>query len=165
MDGPEVSYSLGMNFAVEANTEEEVSVDLEGVWSEDTAVVRFPGFVDPRIVFVYGEVGKGGDHMNMCFKNISDGPVTIKGDTIVAMLQQKEHLNCDSQVSPTTDSSSKNLQQSETSSKGSNQAKSSGVTEVVETSNCESNILGTVIPGCNKFSFSHSLFQFQLTMM
>ena len=147
MDGLVVSYSLGMNFAVEANTEEEVSVDLEGVWSEDTAVVRFPGFVDPRIVFVYGEVGKGGDHMNMCFKNVSDGPVTIKGDTIVAMLQQKEPLNCDSQVSPTTESSSKNLQQSETSSEGNKQAKSRGATEVVETSSCESNILDSVIPG------------------
>ena len=147
MDGLVDSYSLGMNFAVEANTEEEVSVDLEGVWSEDTAVVRFPGFVDHRIVFVYGEVGKGGDHMNMCFKNISDGPVTIKGDTIVAMLQQKEHLNCDSQVSPTTESPSKNLQQSETSSEGNKQAKSRGVTEVVETSSCESNILDSVIPG------------------
>ena len=158
MDGPEDSYSLGMNFAVEADTEEEVSVDLEGVWSEDTAVVRFPGFVDPRIVFVYGEVGKGGDHMNMCFKNISDGPVTIRGDTIVAMLQQKEPLNCDSQVSPTNESSSKNLQQSETSSEKSKQSKSSEVTGAVETSNCESNILGSVIPGCNKFSFSHSLF-------
>ena len=158
MEGPEDRYSLGMNFAVEADTEEEVSVDLEGVWSEDTAVVRFPGFVDPRIVFVYGEVGKGGDHMNMCFKNVSDGPVTIKGDTIVAMLQQKELLNCDSQVSPPTESSSKNLQQSETSSETSKQSKSRGVTEVVKTSSCESNILGTGIPGCNKFSFSHSLF-------
>ena len=158
MDSLVDSYCLGMNFAVEANTEEEVSVDLEGVWSEDTAVVRFPGFVDPRIVFVYGEVGKGGDHMNMCFKNISDGPVTIRGDTIVAMLQQKELVNCDSQVSPTNESSSKNLQQSETSSEKSKQSKSSEVTGAVETSNCESNILGSVIPGCNKFSFSQSPF-------
>ena len=147
MDGLVDSYSLGMNFAVEANTEEEVSVDLEGVWSEDTAVVRFPGFVDPRIVFVYGEVGKGGDHMNMCFKNISDGPVTINGDTIVAMLQQKEPLNCDSQVSPPTESSSKNLRESDTSSETSKQAKSRGVTEMVEISSCESNIPDSVIPG------------------
>ena len=82
-------YDLGMDFTLEGGMEEAVSVDLEGEWGMDTVISRHPGFKEPKLVFVSGEVGDGGDHMNILFKNVSDQPVTIKGSTVVAELHPK----------------------------------------------------------------------------
>ena len=87
-------YSLGMDFTLDGGMEEAVSVDLEGEWREDTVISRHPGFEEPNLVFLSGEVGDGGDHMNMCFKNISDQPVTIKGSTIVVQLHSRDPVDC-----------------------------------------------------------------------
>ena len=82
-------YNLGMDFTLEGGMEEAVSVDLEGEWGMDTVISRHSGFKEPSLVFVSGEVGDGGDHMNILFKNVSDQPVTIKGSTVVAELHPK----------------------------------------------------------------------------
>merc|ERR1712037_756665 len=38
--------------------------------------------------FISGEVGEGGDHMNITFKNLSNQSVTIKGDAIVVIVDE-----------------------------------------------------------------------------
>ena len=87
-------YSLGMDFTVEPHQEEAVSVDLEGEWGEDTRISRHPGFQEPKLEYVSGEVGPGGDHLNLTFKNISDEPVTIEGSTIVIQLHPRDPVDC-----------------------------------------------------------------------
>merc|ERR1712045_282900 len=68
--------------------EDVVCVDLEGEWSEQSRIFLHPGYKNTDIQFVSGEMGEGGDHMNITFKNISDNSVTIAGDVTVVFISE-----------------------------------------------------------------------------
>ena len=157
-------YSLGMDFTLEGGMEEAVSVDLDGEWGEDTVISRHPGFEEPNLVFLSGEVGDGGDHMNMCFKNISDQPVTIKGSTIVVQLRSRDPLDCPTQhlednlpltvqmFRQETGKINDHDGQDDEGTRRSGQANEDNqemVVKAVDTSGCESEIHGTDITGDN----------------
>merc|ERR1712129_363716 len=76
------------DFTLEPQQEDVVCVDLEGEWSEQSRVFRHPDFQDGRVAFVVGEVGEGGDHMNITFRNLTDKQVTIAGDLIVVIVSE-----------------------------------------------------------------------------
>merc|ERR1712129_288245 len=76
------------DFTLEPQQEDVVCVDLEGEWSEQSRVFRHPEFQDGRVAFVVGEVGEGGDHMNITFRNLTDKQVTIAGDLIVVIVNE-----------------------------------------------------------------------------
>ena len=84
---------LGIDISLGAHQEEDVRLFLEGEWSEDTVVSRHPGFDDPNIKVV-GEIGEGGDHMFVSFKNLSNQPVTIKEKTKVVKLHARNQGGC-----------------------------------------------------------------------
>ena len=81
---------LGTDFSLGPHQEEEIRVFLEGEWSEETVVSLHPSFDQPNIKVV-GEVGEGGDHMYVSFKNLSDQPVTIKKNTKVLQLSSRTY--------------------------------------------------------------------------
>merc|ERR1712129_465420 len=76
------------DFTLEPQQEDVVCVDLEGEWSEQSRVFRHGDFQDGRVAFVVGEVGEGGDHMNITFRNLTDKQVTIAGDLIVVIVNE-----------------------------------------------------------------------------
>ena len=155
-------YSLGMDFTLDGGMEEAVSVDLEGEWREDTVISRHPAFEEPNLVFLSGEVGDGGDHMNMCFKNISDQPVTIKGSTIVVQLHSRDPVDCPQPQHPEENlpltvemfcqERGKINDQDDEGTSRSGQADEDNqemVVKAVDTSGCESEIHGTDLTGDN----------------
>ena len=79
---------LELDFTLEVGQEAVACVDLEGVWSEGSKIFRHPDFQDPDIQLVKGEVGEGGDHMNVTFKNNGAKPVTIAGDRVVISVNE-----------------------------------------------------------------------------
>ena len=79
---------LGIDLSLGPHQEEDIRVFLEGEWSEDTVVSLHPSFDQPNIKVV-GEVGEGGDHMFVSFKNLSDQHVMIKENTKVVQLQPR----------------------------------------------------------------------------
>merc|ERR1712029_1318698 len=81
-------HNLESDFTLEAGQEDVVCVDLEGEWSEQSKIFLHPSFKNADIVFISGEVGEGGDHMNITFKNVSDKSVTISGETIVVFVSE-----------------------------------------------------------------------------
>ena len=81
-------HNLEAEFSLDAGQEDVVCVDLEGEWSEQSKIFQHPSFDDTDIKFVSGEVGEGGDHMNLTFKNVSDKSVTIAGDVIVVVVSE-----------------------------------------------------------------------------
>ena len=81
-------HSLESDFTLDPGQEDVVCVDLEGEWSEQSKIFLHPSFKNPDIRYISGEVGEGGDHMNLTFKNISDKSVTISGDTIVVIVAE-----------------------------------------------------------------------------
>ena len=167
-------YSLGMDFTLEPHQEDSVSVDLEGEWGEDTVISRHPGFEEPNLVYVSGEVGPGGDHLNLCFKNVSDQLVTIKGSTIVVQLHPRdavdnpESLPKRSQHPGEDQPSTVQMSQEETGKNNDGQDKdrrSSGqaieanqkmLATAVDTTGCESGIHDTDLTGDNNVYVSNS---------
>ena len=81
-------HTLESDFTLDAGQEDVVCVDLEGEWSEQSRIFLHPGYKNTDIQFVSGEVGEGGDHMNITFKNISDHSVTIAGDVTVVFISE-----------------------------------------------------------------------------
>ena len=79
---------LRTDFSLGPHQEEDVLVFLEGEWREDTLVSQHPSFDQPNIKVV-GEVGEGGDHMYVSFKNLSAQPVTIKENTKIVQLHPR----------------------------------------------------------------------------
>ena len=79
---------LGSDFSLGPHQEEDIRVLLDGEWREDTVVSIHPDFNQPNIKVV-GEVGEGGDHMFVSFRNLSDEPVKIKQHTKVVQLQRR----------------------------------------------------------------------------
>ena len=79
---------LGSDFSLGPYQEEDIRLLLEGDWREDTVVSIHPDFNQPNIKVV-GEVGEGGDHMFVSFRNLSDQPVKIKQHTKVVQLQRR----------------------------------------------------------------------------
>ena len=155
-------YSLGMDFTVDPHQEEAVSVDLEGEWGEDTMISRHPGFEEPNLEYISGEVGPGGDHLNLTFKNISDQPVTIEGNTIVIQLHPRDPVDCpelvlqhprddlplmvqmsDQETVKNTDSQDGDRR----TSGEANEANQKMQTKAVDTTGCESEIDGTGVTG------------------
>ena len=61
--------------------------------SEDSMVSRHPSFTEPEIKLV-GEMGDGGDHMYVSFKNLTDHPVTIEENTAVVQLYRGNQEDC-----------------------------------------------------------------------
>ena len=77
-NGPrEVTCSLGTEFDLEPGAQEDVCVDLEGEWREDSVVSKHPDLDVPNLEFVSGSVGEGGDHVNITFKNTGDQKISI----------------------------------------------------------------------------------------
>ena len=68
----QVATSLGTDFVVEPGMEEDVCVDLEGEWREDSLVSAHPDLDIPNLEFVSGSVGEGGDHVNVTFRNTGE---------------------------------------------------------------------------------------------
>ena len=167
-------YNLGMDFTLEGGMEEAVSVDLEGEWGMDTVISRHPGFKEPNLVFVSGEVGDGGDHMNILFKNVSDQPVTIKGSTVVAELRPKNPVDC-LKLSPTRSQHPgadlelalhafyqdprKESEQKEETQGGATEANQTMVGKTVDTIGHESRFVGIEEPGDNNVYFSNTYAQ------
>merc|ERR1712203_794595 len=81
-------HNLESDFTLEAGQEDVVCVDLDGEWSEQSKIFPHPSYRNADIQFVSGEVGEGGDHMNLTFKNVSKNTVTISGDTIVVFVSE-----------------------------------------------------------------------------
>merc|ERR1712029_485117 len=81
-------HTLESDFTLESGQEDVVCVDLEGEWSEQSKIFPHPSFKNAAIQFISGEVGEGGDHMNLTFKNVSDKSVTISGDTVVVLVSE-----------------------------------------------------------------------------
>lgn len=83
-----VSCALGTEFDLEPGATEDVCVDLDGEWREDSAVTRHPDLDIPGLELVTGAVGEGGDHVNITFKNSSDGKITIDKDRIAITIKE-----------------------------------------------------------------------------
>ena len=83
-----VEHTLESDFTLEPMQEDVVCVDLEGEWDEAAKIFRHPDFKNSDLEFISGEVGEGGDHMNITFKNLSNQSVTIKGDAIVVIVDE-----------------------------------------------------------------------------
>ena len=81
-------HNLEAEFSLDPGQEDVVCVDLEGEWDEQSKIYKHPSFDDTDIKFVSGEVGEGGDHINLTFKNVSDKSVTIAGDVIVVIVSE-----------------------------------------------------------------------------
>ena len=81
-------HNLESDFSLDAGQEDVVCVDLDGEWSEQSKIFPHPSFKNSDIKFVSGEVGEGGDHMNLTFKNVCSDSVTISGDTIVVFVSE-----------------------------------------------------------------------------
>ena len=75
--------------------EKDVLFYFDKKWSEDSMVSRHPCFTDLEIRVV-GEVGDGGDHMYVSFKNLTDRPVTIEKNTAVVQLHRGNQEDCPS---------------------------------------------------------------------
>jgi len=105
-----LSCSLATEFTLSPGKEDVVCVDLEGEWSEDSKVSRHPNFDNKSLEFVKGEVGEGGDHMNVTFKNIGEESVTIAGDEVVIVVT--EDKDEDMKNTENKDDSSKTVEQS-----------------------------------------------------
>ena len=75
--------------------EKDVLFCFEKKCSEDSMVSRHPCFTDLEIKVV-GEVGDGGDHMYVSFKNLTDRPVTIEKNTAVVQLHRGNQEDCPS---------------------------------------------------------------------
>ena len=83
-----VEHTLESDFTLEAMQEDVVCVDLDGEWDEAAKIFRHPDFKNSDLEFISGEVGEGGDHMNITFKNLSNQSVTIKGDAICVIVDE-----------------------------------------------------------------------------
>ena len=83
-----VEHTLESDFTLEPLQEDVVCVDLDGEWSESSKIFRHPDYKNLDIEFISGEVGEGGDHMNITFKNLSNQSVTIKGDAICVIVDE-----------------------------------------------------------------------------
>jgi len=83
-----LEVSLSTDFPLPAKSEDVVCVDLEGEWKEDARIWRHPEFEDEDIVMVSAQVGEGGDHMNITFKNKADYEVTIDGKELVVIVTE-----------------------------------------------------------------------------
>ena len=73
--------------------EKDVLFCFEKKCSEDLMVSRHPCFTDLEIKVV-GEVGDGGDHMYVSFKNLTDRPVTIEENSAVVQLHRGNQEDC-----------------------------------------------------------------------
>ena len=83
-----VSCALGTEFDLEPGATEDVCVDLEGEWREDSAVTRHPDLDTPGLEFLSGSVGEGGDHANITFKNSTEEKITIGKDRLAITIKE-----------------------------------------------------------------------------
>ena len=84
----EVEASLGTDFVVEPGMQEDVCVDLEGEWREDSLVTRHPDCHIPNLEFVSGAVGEGGDHVNITYRNTGQEPITVDKERVVLLVRE-----------------------------------------------------------------------------
>ena len=84
-----VSCALGTVFELEPGKQEEMCVDLEGEWREDSIVIKHPDLNIDNLELVLGCVGEGGDHVNISFKNTGAEKITIDEDQIVIEVREK----------------------------------------------------------------------------
>ena len=91
------TYCLDSDLLLGPGQQNEIMVVLDKKWGEDTLVSQHPDF-DEHDVAVVGEVGEGGEHMYVGFKNLSASPVTLKKNTVVAQLRTRGHVENLSQL-------------------------------------------------------------------
>ena len=85
------TYCLGTDLLLGPGQQKDIMVVLDKKWGEDTLVSQHQDFDEPEVEVV-GEVGEGGEHMYVGLKNLSDSPVTLKKNTVVAQLRPRGHV-------------------------------------------------------------------------
>ena len=93
----ENTYCLDSDLLLGPGQQNEIMVVLDKKWGEDTLVSRHHHFDEPEVEVV-GEVGEDGEHMYVGLKNLSDSPVTLKKNTVVAQLRPRGHVENLSQL-------------------------------------------------------------------
>jgi len=91
-----LSCCLETEFTLDPGKTDVASIGLEGKWSLDSRVGIHPKFENKNLELVKGEVGDGGDNLNVTFKNVGDETVTIGGKEVVITVTEEEKKNNDS---------------------------------------------------------------------
>ena len=86
----ENTFCLGTDLLIGPGQQNEIMVVLDKKWGEGTLVSRHQDFDEPEVEVV-GEVGEGGEHMYVSFKNLSASSVTLKENTVVVQLVPRSH--------------------------------------------------------------------------
>jgi len=108
-----LSCCLETELTLSPGTTEVVCLDLDGKWRLDSKVERHHSFQNKSLEFVKGEVGEGGDNLNVTFKNIGEETVTICGEEIVVVVTEGEDNTEDKTESNVTESDPSNQISSE----------------------------------------------------
>ena len=87
----DLTYCLGTDLLLGPGQQKDIMVVLDKKWGEDTLVSQHSDFDEPEVEVV-GEVGEEGEHMYVGLKNLSDSPVTLKKNTVVAQLRPRGHV-------------------------------------------------------------------------
>jgi len=105
----QVTCSLGTEFELEPGASEDVCVDLDGEWREDSEVKKHPDLVIPNLEFVTGSVGEGGDHVNITFKNLGDEKIVIAEDrNAIVIIESKSEAVKDGNENQSEDTAADN---------------------------------------------------------
>ena len=125
--GPrEVTCSLGTEFDLEPGAEEDVCVDLEGEWREDSLVTKHPDLDIPNLEFVTGSVGEGGDHVNITFKNCGDEKISIDQDRPAIIIRETGAKSTETSDEEKMDTSESVEKQTDSEEGNKDEAKSAG---------------------------------------
>jgi len=87
-----LSCCLDTEFTLSPGQSDIICVDLEENWSLNTKVERHPSFDNESLQFVKGEVGEGGDNLNVTFKNVGEKEVTIGGKEVVVVITEEDNV-------------------------------------------------------------------------
>jgi len=92
-----LSCCLDTEFTLDPGKTDVVCLDLEGKWSLDSKVGIHPSFENKNLELVKGEVGDGGDNLNVTFKNVGDETVTIgEKEVLITVTEEEKTSNNDS---------------------------------------------------------------------
>jgi len=92
-----LSCCLETEFTLDPGKTDVVCLDLEGKWSLDSKVGIHPSFENKNLELVKGEVGDGGDNLNVTFKNVGDETVTIgEKEVLITVTEEEKTSNNDS---------------------------------------------------------------------
>jgi len=88
-----LSCCLETELTLSPGMTEVVCLDLDGKWRLDSKVEKHQSFQNKSLEFIKGEVGEGGDNLNVTFKNIGEETVTIGGEEVVVVVTEGENIN------------------------------------------------------------------------